>query len=500
MPTITPTTTAAPNPTVSPAAAQNTYTVKAGDTANRIAQSLGYKNYVEAGITGFSSGNPDLIRPGEVLTYKPKTVAPPAVVTSKEGNTQMTNATGAITANDNATRIIGTQYNPDGSKTTTYADGHVSTTPPAPGPNMTSGSNGGLTGAQAGYQDQNQYDQNGNPLPKTPAQLIQENMDSATNAWNLYSKQVDSIQSGNLTPAEQQQLDAVKDQFEQTKALQTHLNANYTGGVTELGIRQGRNRYAPEIAMSEINDSISTGIAKIAEIQSKETQALSTMRQAMLDGDFKRVSDLYSSYSNFISEKNKSINDLAGLSQKAQQLVLDEWKANQTTDTINYNAAVQQGYQGSFTQFQEDMKGTNSTELIKNYNFAKADGYTGSFMAYQQAAKVAKAASSNSKGALTADDVARYGLPESLIGKSEYSIIQDVALKHVPEWFTQMLAETEPGKEFSKEGLQDVWKNFRESDDIKVFSHLMDINKAQTGTIQEGDSTGDIDFTKPPTQ
>lgn len=45
-----------------------TYTVKAGDTANKIAQQFGFQNYKQAGISGFKSGNPDKIGVGEVLT------------------------------------------------------------------------------------------------------------------------------------------------------------------------------------------------------------------------------------------------------------------------------------------------------------------------------------------------------------------------------------------------------------------------------------------------
>lgn len=44
------------------------YTVKAGDTLNKIAAAHGYKDYKEAGITGYGS-NPDLIKPGQVLTF-----------------------------------------------------------------------------------------------------------------------------------------------------------------------------------------------------------------------------------------------------------------------------------------------------------------------------------------------------------------------------------------------------------------------------------------------
>jgi len=61
-----------------------TYTVKAGDTLNKIAGSYGFKNYKEAGITGYRSGNADLIYAGEKLTiggYKP-----PATATSGTAN------------------------------------------------------------------------------------------------------------------------------------------------------------------------------------------------------------------------------------------------------------------------------------------------------------------------------------------------------------------------------------------------------------------------------
>lgn len=44
------------------------YTVKKGDTLNEIAQQHGFSDYKQAGITGFKSGNPDLIYPDEELT------------------------------------------------------------------------------------------------------------------------------------------------------------------------------------------------------------------------------------------------------------------------------------------------------------------------------------------------------------------------------------------------------------------------------------------------
>lgn len=74
------------------------YTVKQGDTANAIARRYGYQNYKDAGITGFSSGNPDLIRPGEVLTIGGGTTG--------ETSTPAPTSTPDVGGSDVATRII----------------------------------------------------------------------------------------------------------------------------------------------------------------------------------------------------------------------------------------------------------------------------------------------------------------------------------------------------------------------------------------------------------
>jgi len=61
-----------------------TYTVKSGDTLNKIAASLGYSSYTKVpGLTGYGS-NPNLIKPGQVLTYGEATpVVQPKVDVSK---------------------------------------------------------------------------------------------------------------------------------------------------------------------------------------------------------------------------------------------------------------------------------------------------------------------------------------------------------------------------------------------------------------------------------
>lgn len=55
-------------PTATAAPTQGTYTVKPGDTLSQIAKSLGLPGHQS--LTGYRSGNPNLIFPGEQLTYQ----------------------------------------------------------------------------------------------------------------------------------------------------------------------------------------------------------------------------------------------------------------------------------------------------------------------------------------------------------------------------------------------------------------------------------------------
>ena len=89
-----------------------TYTVKAGDTLNAIAQKQGFKNYKDAGISGYSSGNPDLIRPGEVLTfggYKPNTSSNPSGATAIINQNQDEDIANAPSADDVPTKDGGSR-------------------------------------------------------------------------------------------------------------------------------------------------------------------------------------------------------------------------------------------------------------------------------------------------------------------------------------------------------------------------------------------------------
>jgi len=230
---------------------QITYTVKQGDTLNRIAQQYGYNNYKEAGITGFSSGNPDLIRPGEVLTLKGTNVSTPTVVTSEVGKNKIEAATNE--ANKQTTTRVG-----QNTFTTSF------------------------------------------------------NFGSLDDDINSVTENINSIMAGNfsMTNDEKLLLEGVRQTYAKARALQEDLNKRQQGGQQIVEARTGRSRYAPEIAQANINKRVQDGLDKIAEIGLEEQINLAKMRQDITDRKLKQAASQYDMLMDLRKERRDEIMDM----------------------------------------------------------------------------------------------------------------------------------------------------------------------------------------------
>lgn len=164
----------------------------------------------------------------------------------------------------------------------------------------------------------------GNPLPdqtptepETPDYVKQYQTGLAKidaereSAYTDFKKQLEGFQNGTfqLNPQEQAYMAATQALFDQQVAAQKIANKNYEGAITQAGIAAGRNRYAPEIEAGNIQAAISTGIAKVQELQAKAMTTMFELRSALEDKAYKRASDLYNLIQDHLNEKEKTIAD-----------------------------------------------------------------------------------------------------------------------------------------------------------------------------------------------
>lgn len=134
----------------------------------------------------------------------------------------------------------------------------------------------------------------------------------ADTAYQEYIDTVNQIRNGTmpLTADENAQVTALQQAFEQLKQIQITANKNYEGAITQLGIRSGRSRYAPEIESGNIKEAVDQGIARIAEIDAKAAVAVSELKQAIADKNFKLIDSLYGKTQEYLADRRTSINDI----------------------------------------------------------------------------------------------------------------------------------------------------------------------------------------------
>lgn len=151
-----------------------------------------------------------------------------------------------------------------------------------------------------------------NPALSTNDQLqaVQDKQDAA---YQNFANQIQQIQNGTfpLTIDQQAQVNALQAQFDQLKQQQALANQNYTGGVTNAGIASGRNRYAPEIELGNIQATVSAGIAKIAAIDVQASSAISQLRQGFMSDNYELINSAYTAANQAFSQKSDTIQKMS---------------------------------------------------------------------------------------------------------------------------------------------------------------------------------------------
>lgn len=265
------------------------------------------------------------VQNGKVIGTKPIVTAQPAL---QDLNTKQN------FANDQTQIMTNQQANVSANKAAAAA------APPAPPEPTPTESPSGMTmdEAQAKYGgDLSMFNQNpdGTFTEKSPNDLLKDNMVAANNLTAQYQGQLTQLQNGTfpLTPAQQSQIDAMQQQFDQLVAQQKIANDNYIGVVTRSGIASGRSRYAPEIESGNIMGATNAGIAKIQQIETSAANSIAQMKQAFLDNDFKLIDAAYKAANDALSQKENVIKEIAQnvKDEAARVLAVNQDKRDQAT-------------------------------------------------------------------------------------------------------------------------------------------------------------------------
>jgi hypothetical protein len=153
---------------------------------------------------------------------------------------------------------------------------------------------------------------------ETPGDEMRRRQDeislAADQALVQHQKDVANLQ---LTPEQQQQIDALTQQFQSLINEQKIANQNYTSGVTRAGISAGRNIYAPEVEYGNINAAIQSGIQAVGKINAEMSAAVAKAKQAFLDNNYTKLNDAYKLLEDARTRKQTEIENIYKIGQDA---------------------------------------------------------------------------------------------------------------------------------------------------------------------------------------
>lgn len=155
-------------------------------------------------------------------------------------------------------------------------------------------------------------DGNWTPLPKTPPstttpspgspediqnQIDAKNTETDKTFQDFQDKYTQALNGTYpLTSSQQAQIDSIKQQYNDAKVLQKTANANYQGGVTNLGIARGLSQYAPDIAQGQIYAAVNAGIDKLSALDAKMNSIVDKLTTGFQKNDATMLKSAWDEY------------------------------------------------------------------------------------------------------------------------------------------------------------------------------------------------------------
>lgn len=170
-----------------------------------------------------------------------------------------------------------------------------------------------------------------------------------------------------LNPSQQAQVDLMQQMTLRTIAAQERANKNYEAGVTQVGISEGRSRYAPTLALGEIKQAVDDGLAKINDIQTKSMLAVAQMSEAFRTNNFELANKAFETFNKGLDDIQKSIDNVYEKNHQAEQEAIAAER-----DARDFAAKeTQRKFDNTMTsnRFTFDQKKQAFDEVMQNQNF-----------------------------------------------------------------------------------------------------------------------------------
>ncbi len=226
---------------------------------------------------------------GSKYSASGKQISAPTVVTAKQATTDLTNKELALNQVQQA-QATQTQ-NIANQQATAQA------TPPATAPAATADDLNKIINGQGA-----------NPAN----QALQDVQDSADATFASFTQQISQIMNGTfpLTPAQQSQIQATQNSFNELKNAQEIANKNLVGQIRLSGATSGRSMTAPTINTSLVHAAVSAGIQKISALDSQASKAIADLQQGFMDKDYEMINNAYTAASSLFAQKSNTIQEM----------------------------------------------------------------------------------------------------------------------------------------------------------------------------------------------
>lgn len=191
------------------------------------------------------------------------------------------------------------------------ADGTYSLKPPASGTNASTGNgfkpdNSGNINKEQGSTQNPQFDTTGLDAD------LKANTDS-----------LDALRA-RMSAASQALIDSIKQKYEQRKAAMADVNTRSLAGLTQIGLKSGRARYAPEVETGILSSEERAGISRLASLDAEESSLIAQAQMAHEENDFKLLNQRMQMISDVRKEKNQLLQQQFENTMKINEQVMQE--------------------------------------------------------------------------------------------------------------------------------------------------------------------------------